>query len=54
MSVIVTQKNDISYINKWLPKKCDTNKNGTKMEVIIKGFYCSIKSVAKHNLCEVF
>jgi hypothetical protein len=43
MSVIVTQKNGVSYQNKWLPKTfvCDTNKNVTKMGVIIKVVYCS-------------
>ncbi len=35
-------KIDVSYQNGWLPKKkkCDTNKNMTKMGVIIKGVYC--------------
>jgi hypothetical protein len=33
------QKNGVSYQNEWLPKKCDTNKNVTKMGVIIKGVY---------------
>jgi hypothetical protein len=40
MSVIMTRKNDVSYQNGWLPKKMsETNKNVTKMGVILKGVY---------------
>jgi hypothetical protein len=43
MSVIVALKNDVSYWNRWLPKNmCDTNKNVTKMNIVIKGNYCSL------------
>jgi len=40
MSVIMTPKNDVSYQNGWLAKKMsETNKNVTKMGVILKGVY---------------
>jgi hypothetical protein len=39
MSVIVTQKNDVSLPKWMITQKCDTNKNVTKMGVIIKEIY---------------
>ncbi len=43
MNVIVTQKNGVSYQNRWLPKKnCNTNQNVIKMGVIIDVVYCNI------------